>query len=199
MMSYLMSMDNLFYELYDNEDDLQKVLELITELLAEFLIKQKSLIGENLVLPGHGFASSKWFKGLGQSDDNSLMVSPKVYSEIFKPYTEKLGQPYGGVAFHSCGNWENKIETVQGIKGIVCADAAFSRQTDPSPNDASVFAKKFTGKNIVLNARAVGENAFEHFAELLKTKNIKLIAVSYMKNVQSQAELYDKLHSVSVE
>lgn len=92
---------------------------LSAKLLAEFLNKQKAIIGDALASPGHGFASSRLFRGIGLSDDNSIMVAEEDYKELFQPADEWLGERFGGTVFHSCGNWEQKISMVKQMKGIL--------------------------------------------------------------------------------
>lgn len=195
MLSYLLPITDLFIEVYDDPDGLKDAAILVGDLLLEFLDKQKSLLGESLALPGHGFASSRLFKGIGMSNDNSIMLKKEDYMDIFAPADEKIGAKMDGYVYHSCGNWGKKIEMVQSIKGIVCADGAFSIETDPDPNDPAEFAEKFNGNGIILNARAVG--SVEDVSQIFKTlmvKNQKLIAVTYCKNPKDQELLYNLLH-----
>ena len=195
MMSYLMPVDELFYELYDDPEGVQQAANLVGDLLLEFLNKQRAIIGDALASPGHGFASSRIFKGIGLSDDNSIMISDDHYRECFLPADEKLGQAFNGLVFHSCGNWENKIKLVKNMKGIIMADGAFTLQTDPAPNDPAVFAKGFGGSGLILNARAVGPDAEDTF-RTLRQPDMKLIAVTYCESAEEQAKLYDILHGL---
>lgn len=196
MLSYLLPVTDLFIEVYDDPEALQQAAELVTSLLLEFLQKQKALLGPALALPGHGFASSTRFRGLGMSDDNSIMLSAEDYLDLFAPSDTKAGAPFGGFVYHSCGNWTPKIPMVHSISGIVAADGAFSLQTDPDPNDPAAFAKAFSGKGLVLNARVVGDRK-EDVAEVFQTLAAggqKVIAVTYCKDPKEQEALYDILH-----
>ena len=197
MLSYMLPITDLFMEVYDDPENLNKAAFMVTDLLLEFLEKQKKLLGKQLALPGHGFASSIRFKGLGMSDDNSIMLSADDYLDIFAPADQKAGEAFGGFVYHSCGNWGGKIPMVHSINGIVAADGAFSPQTDPDPNDPEQFAKDFTGKGILLNARAVGDDVEETAAifKKLAVNGQKVIAVTYCKDPEEQAALYDILHS----
>ena len=116
------------------------------------------------------------------SDDNAIMLQPDDYLDLFRPSDEKIGAAFGGTVFHSCGNWENKISMVKQLQGLTTIDGAFSAETDPSPNDPSVFGKAFQNTGIVLNARAVGDanDSFSVFQSMYQ-KNQKLIAVTYCK------------------
>lgn len=197
MLSYLLPITDLFIEVYDDPDGLGEAANLVGDLLLEFLEKQKNLLGDTLALPGHGFASSRLFKGIGMSNDNSIMLKAEDYLDIFAPADEKIGERMDGYVYHSCGNWGRKIPMVQSIKGIICADGAFSAETDPDPNDPKQFAEEFCGKGIILNARAVG--SAETAADIFKTlsvKNQKIIAVTYCKDPKEQEKLYNLLQEI---
>ena len=73
------------------------------------------MIGDSLVYPGHGFASSTVFKGLGMSDDVMLMLSEDQFIDFESEVLSRAGESFGGVAFHSCGNWSSKAQAVKKI------------------------------------------------------------------------------------
>ncbi len=198
MISYLMPVTDMFLEFYEDPDGLKQVAKLVTSLLMDFLGEQHKLIGGALASPGHGFASSKAFKGIGASDDISLMLSAQDYQEVFSPLDEKIGDMFGGFVYHSCGNWASKINMVKSYRNILTADGAFSAETDPNPNDPKLFADQFAGTGICLNARAVGsaEDAFEVFNDLWRP-NQKLIAVTYCATPGEQENLYNRLHAMA--
>ena len=50
------------------------------------------MIGDCLVKPGHGFASSRVFEGFGMSDDNVVMVDEETYLNLVAPSFVKLGK-----------------------------------------------------------------------------------------------------------
>lgn len=198
MMSYLIPITDLFMEIYDDPDSVSEVANLCSDLLIEFLKKQETLLGSCLARPGHGFASSRAFTGAGMSDDNSIMINPENYEELFQPSDEKIGAAFGGTVYHSCGTWEKKIDMVKNFKHITTVDGAFSIETDPSPNDPAVFAPAFKNTGIVVNARAVGDApaAYEVFSRLW-TPGQKLIAVTYCQSPSEQEKLYQMLHEMA--
>lgn len=197
MLSYFLNMNDLFMEVIEEPENVQKAAELVTTLLIDYMKEQEKLIGNALVKPGHGFASSRAFTGAGLSDDICLMLSTDDYSDLFQPSFERIGSAFGGSVFHSCGNWAKKIEMVKNIRGICTVDGAFSPETDPSPNDPAEFGAAFAGTGIVVNARAVGnpDNAFQSFSKLWRPDQ-KLIAVTYCETPEEQAELYRRLHNM---
>lgn len=198
MLSYLMPVTEMFMAFYADPEGLEKVSALVTDLLTDFLEAQRGLIGGALASPGHGFASSRVFRGIGASDDISLMVSAEDYQEIFMPLDEKIGDKFGGFVYHSCGNWAAKIDMVKRFRNILAADGAFSPETDPAPNDPALFGEKFAGSGICLNARGVGkpDDVFPVFEKLWRPDQ-KLIAVTYCATPEEQEDLYDRLHSMA--
>ena len=192
----IIDISNFMLETVTQPDDIRELLDRIADLSIEFTSKQLDLLGFNTVWPGHGFASSKVFEGIGMSDDNMLMLSGQSYFEIAVPSLEKFAQPFGGPAFHSCGNWSNRIPWVNRIKNLKMVDGAFSEETDPEPNPAKPFNGFFT-KDIVLNARIVGDanTVLQKVAQLWQP-GMKLIVVTYCDTPEEQAMVYNRIHQM---
>jgi hypothetical protein len=196
--SYLIDINNLLMSPFDNPDGLKKLLNIISDLLIDFTKKQIELIGEALVMPGHGFAASRNFTGLGMSDDVMMMLSGQQYAEFEVPILAKVGENFGGAVFHSCGNWSPKIAAVKKIRNLVMVDGAFSAQTDPDPNPAEPFADAFAGTNIAVNARIVGRpDVVIDKVKRLYSPGMKLIVVTYCKTPTEQEEVYEKIHAIA--
>jgi hypothetical protein len=186
---------NLLAELLMNPVIVKLLLDKISDLIIEFTRVQKSLIGDCLVLPGHGFASSRVFNGFGMSDDNIVMVSNELYEDVILPSFIKTGNALGGAVFHSCGNWASKVNILKKIPGMIMVDGAFTNETDPAPNDVEPIAESFNNTGIVVNARMVGNN--ETVIEKVKklySEEMKLIVVTYAKTAGEQESLYNELH-----
>ncbi len=174
-----------------------KFLDVLAELEIDFYREQKKLIGNALVRPGHGFASSTAFQGFGMSDDNVVMIDEDTYLNLAAPSFIKLGNAFGGPVFHSCGNYSDKAGMLNKIEGLKMVDGAFTAETDPAPNPASPFRKHLSGSGIVLNARMVGNiDVLEETTRALWNKEMKLIVVTYCKTPQNQQEVYNKIHSI---
>ena len=123
------------------------------------------------------------------------MISGAQYLEFAAPALERVGKPFGGPAFHSCGDWSDKVGAISRIAGLRMVDGAFSAATDPSPNPPEPFAETFAGSGIVVNARIVGgpETIVEKVARLWKPP-MRLIVVTYCQNPEEQAEAYDRIY-----
>ena len=59
--SFLMDTNTFFTEMIMNPDGMKELLRRITDVTIDFTRKQADMIGEAMVLPGHGFASSRDF------------------------------------------------------------------------------------------------------------------------------------------
>jgi uroporphyrinogen-III decarboxylase len=188
----------LFTDYFENPEAVKKLYAIITDLTINFTKKQVDLIGDNLVLPGHGFASSRIFSGLGMSNDVITMISENHYQEFDVPFIERVGNNFGGAVFHSCGNWANKINAVKSISNLIEIDAAFSKETDPEPNPISPFVKSFSGTGITVNARIVGdaETIIGRVKKLWNPK-MKLIVVTYCQTPEEQKKVYDEIHRIA--
>ena len=200
MLTYLLPVTAVFEDVYDDPDTLKEAASICTDLLIDFLKEQEKRLGDTLARPGHGFASSRAFKGVGLSDDISIMLGEDDYVDLFQDLDQKIGDEYGGFVYHSCGVWSKKIHMVKSYKNITCADGAFTIETDPKPNNPDDFADEFAGSGIILNARGVGdeEHSYDCFRRLWRPKQ-KLICVTYCKSPEEQARLYDRLHAMEAE
>jgi len=193
----IVEINSFFIEMLDNPQAVKTLLIHLAELLVEFTHEQIERIGKALVRPGHGFSSCRCFEGLGMSDDNTLMISGPQYLEFAVPAVELAGDLFGGPAFHSCGNWSDKVEVIKKIAGLRMIDGAFSAATDPSPNPPELFAGAFANTGIVVNARIVGgpEIIAESVRQLWKP-GLKLIVVTYCQSPEEQAEAYDRIYEI---
>ena len=124
---------NFMISMITESEKVIKFLDLLVDLEIDFYKEQEKLIGDALVKPGHGFASSTVFEGFGMSDDNVVMVDEVSYLDYIEPSFVKLGNTFGGPVLHSCGNYSDKAGMFQKIKGLKMVDAAFTAEADPTP------------------------------------------------------------------
>ena len=187
----------LLLETLEDPQSVVKLVGRVADLLDDFNRCQVELIGDALVCPGHGFASSRVWRSLGMSDDSTLMISPRQYAKLCAPVNTKVGKRFGGSAFHSCGNWSRWIPAVKQIEGLRVVDGAFSPQTDPSPNPPEAFSEAFAGTGITLNARIVGDSdEVARVTRQLWRPGLKLIVVTYCQTPEEQAEAYGRVHEI---
>lgn len=196
-LSNIIDSNQFYLDFYLNPDSMRQAMERTADLLIDFTRTQQRLIGDALVKPGHGFASSRMFDGLGMSDDTVTMLSPDLYTGMAVPAMVKAGNAFGGTVFHSCGNWSDKKGDIVSIPGIRMADGAFSKATDPGANPTDGFADTFAGTDVILNARIVGTpDLIEAKVRELWKPGMKLIVVTYCPTPEEQAEAYRRIHAV---
>jgi len=172
-------------------------LDVIASLEIDFYQEQKKLIGNAMVKPGHGFASSLHFEGIGVSDDNIVMVDSGNYMDLISPSLVKLGNAFGGTVHHSCGNFSDKATMLPEIPNLKMADAAFTAETDPHPNPPAPFRDALAGTGIILNARMVGDpGIIAETTRQLWTPDMKLIVVTFSPDPEEQREAYRRIHSI---
>lgn len=195
--SNLMQISDLFLEMYDYPEEYEKLVSIITDLLIDFSKRQEALIGNALVKPGHGFGSSRVFSGLGLSDDNVCMISDSIFNNFEVPQRERIGSQFGGVAFHSCGNWSKRVNLIKQISNLVMVDGAFTVYTDPDPNNSEPFAEAFANSGIVVNARMVGDvNTIKECVKKIWKQGMKLVVVTHCKTPEEQEEAYNAIHEI---
>lgn len=195
MVGHLYPLDQFFMDLYLEPEKVQQLFDRLAGLLMRFNEKQVQLIGSSLASPGHGFASSVKWTGLGMSDDNAIMIAPEQYLELAVPVVEKIGEPLGGPVFHSCGDWSGWVESVLKIKGLRMVDAAFSPQTDPGATDNLEAFHSFANTGIVLNARMVGDlDTIKEKVSRLWLPDMKLVVVTYCETPAEQENAYRWIH-----
>lgn len=196
MVGHLYPLDQFFMDLLMEPENVQLLFDRLAGLLIRFNEKQVQLIGSSLASPGHGFASSVTWTGLGMSDDNAIMIDPEQYLEMAVPSVEKICQPLGGPVFHSCGDWSGWVPSVLQMKGLRMADGAFSPQTDPGATNNLEAFHAFANTGIVLNARMVGGlDTIKEQLSRLWVPGMKLVVVTYCETPAEQSEAYDFIHA----
>lgn len=197
IISEILPTTSLFLDMLDDPALYGELAMRVSGLMRAFLQKQRELIGPALALPGHGFASSTELRGLGASDDTSIMISNELFDALETPALMRMCEPFGGTSYHSCGNWASKIPSVLRIGNLVSADGAFTSQTDPAPNAPAVFSEAFAHSGKILNARAVGDaDTVADTVKMLWRPGMKLIVCTYCATPEEQQTAYDRIHDI---
>ena len=195
MIGHLYPLDQFFMDLLLEPDKVQLLFDRLADLSIRFNKEQVKLIGTSLASPGHGFASSIKWAGLGMSDDNAIMISPDQYLELAAPVVEKICAPLGGPVFHSCGDWAGWVNAVLQIKDLKMADGAFSPQTDPGATNNLEAYHQFTHTGVVLNARMVGDvETIREQISRLWVPGMKLVVATYCEAPAEQEKAYQLIH-----
>jgi hypothetical protein len=193
----LLDTSAFFLAFSEQPDELQALLSAVTQVIIDFTQRQSELIGPRLARPGHGFASSRAGEGIAFSNDNLVMISPRMYQRVCAPLDARIGAAFGGTSIHSCGNWARWLNAVRSIPNLKMVDAAFSPQTDPNPNEPEDFRDALVGTGVVLHARVVGDpdTVLDRVRRLWKP-GLKLVVVTYVVDPAAQRRLYDDIHAL---
>ena len=115
---YIVDINQFLMDCLLHPAEVKTFIEVLADLIIDFTQAQLNLLGETIVWPGHGFASSRVFEGFGASDDNILLMDDDGYQSLAVPAIVKLGNSFGGPVFHSCGDWTSKVEVIKNIPGL---------------------------------------------------------------------------------
>jgi hypothetical protein len=152
--SLILDASEFFIACYTHPEVVKRFLNIINELIIEFSQKQVELIGDCLVLPGRILSSSinanHGGKGITIADDNLAVSSPKLNAEYFLPLDDKLGEVFGGVAIHSCGNWGHTMPLLLQMKNLTMVDCKISSSLDPTPTAPEDIRDALKGTNIAV-------------------------------------------------
>ncbi len=153
--SLLWESSDFFISMFEAPEVVHGLLEKVTQSIIDFSKKQIELLGDTWSRPGHIMASAKGATGIAISDDNIVMLSPQDYLDFAIKYNNKISDEFGGIAIHSCGNYERQLEALMQTKGLLQVDGAFMiENVDPSPNlNYDIFKNQFIGSDIILKTR----------------------------------------------
>ena len=116
--------DDFLTAMYTDKKEVHMLLEMITNLIIEFVKLQKSILKERF-LPNHcpGFwVPPDW--GISISDDLAAIVSPNLYKEFSVPYNERLAKAFGRLHIHSCGDFSFNLDNIVHTSGVKSVDFA---------------------------------------------------------------------------
>lgn len=180
-----------------NPEKIMQINEALTDELIAFTKVQTDLIGDALARPGHGFAASRKGTGIALSTDNLIMISPADYQKFFGAASERIGNAFGGVMLHSCGNWGKWIGAAKSVPNMILLDAAFSPRTDPTPNNPEEWRDALAESGIVLHARIVAPaEEVISYVKRLWTPGLKLVVSITNSDPTEQHKLYDEIHAI---
>lgn len=110
--------NNFFLALFEAPKAVHHLLEMITELIIEFVHAQKKAAREAEFIPCHLQHYLPWGEGICVSEDLLSILSPELYREFAIPYLNVLSEEFGGVFIHSCGNFTHNLQVLAEVKGL---------------------------------------------------------------------------------
>jgi len=165
------SYDELFIAAYIDTKAFHHIMDLATNAFILFWEAQQKLLGEHFV--GTHLFAWDWLPpdmGASLSADSLVMVSPDFYNEFFKPYLVKIGERFGGLAVHSCGDFTKNLTNV-------CATP-----TVKAINASQLTAKQMVEAGLTRETLAITSFDFkdaEETLKLIKEHNLRMNMTFY--------------------
>jgi len=142
--SLIWKTDDFLVACYTNKKEVHYLMDLLTESFIEFYTAQREMIRNN-AYPVHTFPLVGSNDGIAVSDDQVVLMTPDLYREFGVPSLEKISEAFGGIYYHSCGDWGPFMDDVLSIKGLRAINGHMSpRELKPE------YVKKITSKGIGL-------------------------------------------------
>ncbi|MCS7242623.1 MAG: hypothetical protein N2205_03230 [Candidatus Caldatribacterium sp.] len=110
--------NNFFLALFEAPKAVHHLLEMITELIIEFVHAQRKAARSAEFIPCHLQHYLPWGKGICVSEDLLSILSPDLYREFALPYLNMLADEFGGIFVHSCGNFVHNLKVLLEIRGF---------------------------------------------------------------------------------
>jgi hypothetical protein len=99
---YLCGDSEYLMALYDHPKEMHALLDMITDLMIEFVHAQRALVSDfNPIVHCPDWIPDGF--GIGIADDYAGVISPALYEEFALPYNNRLSREFGGIGIHSCG------------------------------------------------------------------------------------------------
>ena len=106
-------------DLGDYTDEIHHLLSLCTEAIIKYYHAMYEAVENNLI-PIHCMPAL-WVPedcGVAVSDDFFAVVGKHTVKEFSVPYLERIGEEFGGVTAHTCGNMNHLAELMNGMKNL---------------------------------------------------------------------------------
>jgi len=98
--------------------EVHHLCRMITEYTIELMQAHIAQM-EHPGFPGRNFPSISENIGICIADDTPLiMLSPEMYRQFALPYNRQLGEVFGGVHIHSCGEYAHNLDNLLAIPSV---------------------------------------------------------------------------------
>ena len=168
-------------------------MEILTDVMIDFSEMQFDAMGSTAVRPGHIMLSAPSLAGISVSDDNMSVISKRAYTNAALPYNSRLGEHFGGIALHTCGDFHQNYEVVKQVKNLVLLDCHV-KGADPQPNNPSRLANAFAGTGIIMKV-SIGpeETHWSDLDELIRPDLRLILQVVSDGDVEKSNTMYFRL------
>jgi hypothetical protein len=148
--------------------------DMITDVSIEMIRRHLAQM-EHPGFPGRNFPSISEDIGICIADDTPLiMLSPEMYREFALPYNSRIGEAFGGVHLHSCGDYRANLDNTLDIKNLRSIQLHAGQGEFPLPessaedcpfNHARGKVAMLVDTNGIARADAYRNRPREHYAE----------------------------------
>ena len=115
----LMGFEKLIYLMEDEPLAAHELMDKITEALIQWIKRQKEVIGEPLTeCIGDQQVYTGRHAGIWFSDDDAVLISPRLYKEFVVPYNSRICKVFGGGCLHFCGNATHQVDNFLHIDSL---------------------------------------------------------------------------------
>jgi len=160
----LMGFDKLIYLMEDDPLAAHELMEKVTEALIQWIKRQKAAIGEPLTecisdqQVYTGRHAGIWF-----SDDDAVLISPRLYKEFVVPYNSRICKVFGGGCLHFCGNATHQADNFLHIDSL----RAINNSLMHNIRSFRELKAKLEGRVVLFAVDLVPEGYEEYLQELL--------------------------------
>ena len=129
--------------LYENPKEVHILLNMVSDLIIEFVKNQQSIVKE--FVPNHwpGIWMPDRF-GISVSDDLMAVISPDLYEEFALPYNNKISDAFNGVFINCCGDFRHNLDNLAKHKKLRGVDFKASEISYPA------VIEKLSGKALLV-------------------------------------------------
>ncbi|MHB8279665.1 MAG: uroporphyrinogen decarboxylase family protein [Candidatus Humimicrobiaceae bacterium] len=117
--------NNFIISCITNPKEVHYLLDIVTDSFIDFYKMQYDTL-KNPAFPVHSFQLVNSNDGISISDDEVILMSPELYKEFGIPYINKISDAFGGIYYHSCGDFGNFLDLVLEIDGLRAINAHLS-------------------------------------------------------------------------
>ncbi len=154
VVSLMWETNNFYLSLYDNPKEIHFLLDMVTDVFIEFYAEQLKRI-KNPAFPIHLFPLVSADDGIAISEDQMVNMSPGMYEEFGLKYLNKISDAFGGIYFHSCGNFERFLEQVFATKNLRAVNGHLSPK-ELNPQMIGTILDKGIGLFLGISDRTIG-------------------------------------------
>ncbi len=146
--------NDLFYALYDDEENVHALLQYLTDTIATYMTHWlKKIPAENGGASYFNYVENGF---LCLRDDSAMNLSPDFFSEYIAPYDERLLRQFGGIV-HFCGKGDHFIDRLARLDGLYGIN-----MTQPHLNDMEKVFTETIDKGLHLCLSAPAEVSGAH-------------------------------------